>query len=99
MRFPSTPRDELGSGEGVSGKVAACPSPTMRLLHAATFEFKDFVPKKIPEYAILSHTWENEGVLYHDVLNGTAQSELGWSKVKQCCARAQEDGFQYVCVD
>ena len=71
----------------------------MRLLNASTFGFEEFTPKKVPEYAILSHTWATEEVLYQDILNGTAQAKLGWSKVKQCCRRTREDGFEYVWID
>jgi Heterokaryon incompatibility protein (HET) len=71
----------------------------MRLLNATTFEFEEFAPKEVPDYAILSHTWAMEEVLYHDILNHTGQTKLGWSKVKSCCRRTREDGFEYVWID
>jgi hypothetical protein len=41
----------------------------MRLLNAETKELVQFLPNKIPPYAILSHTWSsdpNEEVLFLD---------------------------------
>lgn len=39
----------------------------MRLLHAKTLEFEVFHDDEIPEYVILSHTWEDEEVSYQEM--------------------------------
>ena len=50
----------------------------MRLLNVSTFELESYHnPEDTPPYAILSHTWEDEEVLFDD-LGSTAQtSQLG----------------------
>lgn len=50
----------------------------------------------IPPYAILSHTWEDEEVLFPDVHDGTANQKAGFKKIKGCCDRAGQDGFKWV---
>lgn len=74
----------------------------MRLMHARTRKLEDFIGSTVPEYAILSHTWESEEVLYHDV-ETKDESKLcelkGWYKVVQCCQQALEDDIDYVWID
>jgi hypothetical protein len=57
--------------------------------------------KNIPPYAILSHTWgdENEEVTFLDLKNGCGRTKTGYTKIKFCGDRAQEDGLQYFWVD
>ena len=53
-----------------------------------------------PPYAILSHTWiKNEEITYQDIQSGNPRQISGWEKVKACCKRAIEDGFDYCWVD
>lgn len=41
----------------------------MRLLHTKTLEFRNFLAEdRIPPYAILSHTWGDNEVIYEDLL-------------------------------
>jgi hypothetical protein len=76
----------------------------MRLLHSKTIEPREFPNRKspfIPNYAILSHTWEEQEISFQDIqkphnaLHGTA----GYEKIKQCCYQAASDGFEYVWID
>ncbi|KAH8645449.1 hypothetical protein BX600DRAFT_478139 [Xylariales sp. PMI_506] len=55
----------------------------------------------IPPYAILSHTWGNNGdeVTYEDINNGTGKEKHGYRKIDFCGKQAASDGFQYFWVD
>ncbi|CAG8957365.1 hypothetical protein HYFRA_00010791, partial [Hymenoscyphus fraxineus] len=76
----------------------------MRLLHCRTFELRDFFQNATPSYAILSHTWEQEELDCHEILNihGShehAKKKTGFRKITNCCKQATEDGFEYVWID
>jgi hypothetical protein len=62
---------------------------------------KDFVGGKIPEYAILSHTWgaDIEEVTYRDLIDGTGKNKDGYKKIRFCGEQARHDGLQYFWVD
>jgi hypothetical protein len=70
----------------------------MRLLNVSTLQLKEFIGQ-VPPYAILSHTWSEEEVLYCDIGALTAQSKEGYPKLVGCCSKAAEDGFEWVWVD
>jgi hypothetical protein len=57
----------------------------------------------IPRYAILSHTWENEEVIFEDVVDGLDRDKLrgkgGYKKIEFCGTQAAVDGLQYFWVD
>jgi hypothetical protein len=53
----------------------------------------------IPQYAILSHTWEDGEVIYNDLAERTGQNKPGYSKIKFCVEQAARDGLQYSWVD
>ncbi|KAI9775341.1 MAG: hypothetical protein M1839_001257 [Geoglossum umbratile] len=77
----------------------------MRLLeHNTDSEFsltQDFVSSKIPEYAILSHTWgaDTEEVTYGDLINGTRKNKVGYKKIRFCREQARRDGLHYFWID
>jgi hypothetical protein len=71
----------------------------MRLLNTASLQLKDFIGSNIPPYAILSHTWGDEEVLFDDIQKGTATSKRGYAKVKGCCQKAAEDDFGWAWID
>src|SRR5882724_10486604 len=62
---------------------------------------KSFVGGKIPEYAILSHTWEGymEEITYRALIDGTGKNKVGYEKIRFCGEQARHDGFQYFWVD
>ncbi|KAM7184184.1 hypothetical protein V8F20_012322 [Naviculisporaceae sp. PSN 640] len=60
---------------------------------------KDLLDHEIPRYAILSHTWGNEEVLYQDLVKGAGKDKLGYEKIRFCGKQAQENGIQYFWVD
>lgn len=53
----------------------------------------------LPEYAILSHTWETEEVTFGDMIDGTGKSKAGYDKIRFCAQQAANDGLQYFWVD
>jgi hypothetical protein len=62
----------------------------------------EFSGGKVPHpYGILSHTWRLDGgeITFKDVLEGTAESEAGYDKVRFCGEQAAYDGLQYFWVD
>ncbi|KAH8728029.1 heterokaryon incompatibility protein-domain-containing protein [Phaeosphaeriaceae sp. PMI808] len=70
----------------------------MRLLNTSTFEFEEFLVNP-PYYAILSHTWEKDEVIFSDMQNGTARSRNGAEKLWQCCQLAASQFYRYIWVD
>ena len=75
----------------------------MRLLHTTTIKLSSFDDDdSIPSYAILSHTWGNAEISFHDLLN-YAESKLneseGYQKIRSCCTLAAADGYEYVWID
>ena len=72
----------------------------MRLLHTATFEFRE-IPRPSDDicYAILSHTWSDDEVNFQEFSEGSCSSKAGYLKVIRCCELAKRDGLDYVWVD
>lgn len=67
-----------------------------------TYELKEFIGQDIPPYAILSHTWGQEEVLYRDITEGNlrvVQKRLGFTKIWYCAEQAKQDGLSYCWVD
>ena len=54
---------------------------------------------EIPPYAILSHTWGDEEVLFNDLSDGTAKNKSGYAKIQFCGAQAERDGLRFFWVD
>lgn len=72
----------------------------MRLLNASTFQLFTCEEGKAPPYAILSHTWHTDEVLFHDLQYlSLASKKAGFRKIKFCCEQALEDGYRYVWID
>jgi hypothetical protein len=73
----------------------------MRLLNAETFEFKEFFPPEVPSYAILSHTWEDDEVLFSHMAadQAAAQRMPTFRKIRYTCEQALRDGPRYVWID
>lgn len=62
-------------------------------------QLKDFPANRIPLYAILSHTWEEDEVLFTDMETGRARDKAGYPKVQQSCKKAAIDGFEFIWID
>ncbi|KAI6913803.1 hypothetical protein KC318_g3884 [Hortaea werneckii] len=73
----------------------------MWLLNAKTYALKFFhTAKTAPPYAILSHTWEDDEVLFKDMDDlEKAKAKSGWQKIEYICRQALEDGLQWAWVD
>lgn len=75
----------------------------MRLLSSKTLEFEEFFNlDDIPQYAILSHTWQgNEEVSYEEMLKPCSRTKQksGYQKILNTAKQAQSDGMQYFWVD
>jgi hypothetical protein len=77
----------------------------MRLLYYngdSDFGLADFFKSAVPEYAILSHTWEqdnNKEVTYAELISGTGRNKEGFKKIRFCGEQAIKDGLQYFWVD
>ncbi|EXJ58487.1 hypothetical protein A1O7_05913 [Cladophialophora yegresii CBS 114405] len=70
----------------------------MRLLSTRTEKIKEFYGD-VPDYAILSHTWEKEEVLFQDLFTGNHRWKRGWDKVRNCCKVAARDGWDWIWID
>ncbi|OTB14071.1 hypothetical protein K445DRAFT_302632 [Daldinia sp. EC12] len=74
----------------------------MRLLDTKSLRLKEFVGDRMPQYAILSHTWGDEEVLFQDIkshLSLTWKRKQGSKKVRASCRRAALDGYKYIWID
>lgn len=80
----------------------------MWLLNATTRKLEYFTSERdVPGgYAILSHTWGNDEVLFHDMWTTTnlhrrdgPYLKSGYSKIDYTCIQARKDGLKYTWVD
>ena len=71
----------------------------MRLLHTLSLTLHEFHGDSIPQYAILSHTWEDEEVSFHDLQSGQCKIMKGYTKIKNCCAHAASENWTFVWID
>jgi hypothetical protein len=84
---------------------------TMRLLALDDYELENghlalrvFSGTDIPSYAILSHRWTDDEVLFKDIENDTSIERAGYPKLRGAIGQAREDGFAYLwddtcCID
>ena len=73
----------------------------MRLINTKTRVLEEFIGRNIPKYAILSHTWEEEGeVTYQDVMTNPDYALMkGHEKIEMTCRLALASGLKYAWVD
>jgi hypothetical protein len=73
----------------------------MWLLNTTSLALSAFFGDNTPHYAILSHTWGLEEVSFQDIQRPGSQisNYAGYKKIRDCCAKALEAGFQYVWID
>ncbi|KAF7534251.1 hypothetical protein G7054_g6346 [Neopestalotiopsis clavispora] len=76
----------------------------MRLLkfrHDGTLAFTHDITSDIPPYAVLSHTWGDDGdeVIFEDILSDTGKHKKGYKKIEFCGRQAASDGLHYFWVD
>ncbi|KAF1967847.1 HET-domain-containing protein, partial [Bimuria novae-zelandiae CBS 107.79] len=65
--------------------------------------FCETTSSDVPAYAILSHTWGKEEVLFQDMEANADMSKTvskaGWRKIKFCARQAAADGLRYFWID
>ncbi|KAI6357326.1 hypothetical protein MCOR25_007711 [Pyricularia grisea] len=73
----------------------------MWLINAKTLRVEQFDdPSTVPQYVILSHTWEDDEVSFQDVQNlDLAKRKKGFSKIGGVCTLAIESGVDFAWVD
>lgn len=73
----------------------------MRLIDCQTLQLEEFSGSKIPQYAILSHTWGSQEVSFSDYTSNhaAAESKDGYKKIRFACEQARKDNIRYVWVD
>jgi hypothetical protein len=88
--------------------------PRMRLIDVETYQIREFFGDKIPNYAILSHTWGTEEVTFQDMAGLDAgrsafhgrddfhhqiSSKQGYKKIMHTCKEAIKDKLGWAWVD
>jgi hypothetical protein len=73
----------------------------MRLLSTDTLTFHEFMGDKFPQYAILSHTWDEQELTYYEMLNPTpaVKMKAGYMKMMGFATKSKELGYQYCWID
>jgi len=72
----------------------------MRLLNTLTRELTLFTSDDgIPPYAILSHTWGEDEVLFQDMQSQGVELKQGYRKIKYACDQAQREKISWIWVD
>ncbi|KAI0542682.1 HET-domain-containing protein [Xylaria digitata] len=70
-----------------------------KLLALELRQLQEFIGDGIPQYAILSHTWGEDEVLFQDLSDKKHKDKLGYAKIEGCCQQAIRDDFEFVWVD
>ncbi|KIN07159.1 hypothetical protein OIDMADRAFT_64423, partial [Oidiodendron maius Zn] len=71
----------------------------MRLLNTTSLELVEFFGEQVPQYAILSHTWEDEEVSFQYIQDPACKGLRGFTKIAACCRQAREDELDWVWID
>ena len=64
-----------------------------------TLKLEHFQEAQSRDYAILSHTWEDEEVTHREMHSGIAVGKKGYAKVTACCQQAARGHLKYAWVD
>ncbi|KAK7439584.1 hypothetical protein VKT23_017511 [Stygiomarasmius scandens] len=75
----------------------------MRLLRTSTSKpTLELFGSTKPPYAILSHTWDKDEILFQDLMDDTrrntkkSRGSAGWQKLEASRRSAYERGFEYI---
>lgn len=73
----------------------------MRLVNTRSLQLEEFFfDSGRPAYAILSHTWEKEEVIFSDMADlDKARAKAGFAKLEGACSLAASQGYDYIWVD
>ncbi|KAK8911454.1 hypothetical protein QC760_000482 [Botrytis cinerea] len=65
--------------------------------------FREPTSGNVPAYAILSHTWGEEEIVYQDLKKSKNKNHIvnkaGWRKIQFCAKQAAADGLEYFWID
>ncbi|KAF6842819.1 het domain-containing protein [Colletotrichum musicola] len=70
----------------------------MRLLNVKSRKLEEYFNNP-PTYAILSHCWGDDEVLFQDLDDSGYTSKMGYAKVDGFCTLAASHGYDYVWID
>ncbi|KAH7406071.1 kinesin light chain 1 [Phaeosphaeria sp. MPI-PUGE-AT-0046c] len=76
----------------------------MRLLTCSNTEDLSFTKDlmedaDVPPYAILSHTWGDQEVLFNDLLGSAGRDKAGYDKIRFCTQQARRDNLYHCWID
>jgi hypothetical protein len=74
----------------------------MRLVNTHSLQLEEFIfdGRGRPTYAILSHTWGKEEVIFFDMADlDKARAKAGFAKVEGACSLAASQGYDYIWID
>ncbi|CAJ2501027.1 Uu.00g038800.m01.CDS01 [Anthostomella pinea] len=75
----------------------------MRLLQTSSLRLESFANRhKAPPYAILSHMWFDDEVLFEDIENRSREALIkkqGFLKIELSARQALQDGYAYIWID
>ncbi|KAJ2999063.1 hypothetical protein NUW58_g122 [Xylaria curta] len=78
----------------------------IRLIHTETLRMKWFSDEEVPQYAILSHTWDHgREISFHEMSEISANPEHpaarkhGYAKIVETCRQAKRDNIEFAWVD
>ncbi|KAI1752424.1 heterokaryon incompatibility protein-domain-containing protein [Xylaria castorea] len=71
----------------------------MRLLNVKTGLLEEILNPLTYKYAILSHMWEDEEVLFSDMNSPHFKTKEGYKKIKMAMKLADEAGLRYIWID
>lgn len=68
-------------------------------LERGWLKLREFTDCNRVEYAILSHRWTADEVMYSDIESENAKEKGGFVKVRGAVNQAREDGYSYLWID
>lgn len=71
----------------------------MRLLRVNDLTFEEHFEPYIPQYAILSHRWEEEEILYADIITRQYEHKKVFQLLKYMCEQARKDNLTFIWID
>lgn len=71
----------------------------MRLLRVDSLTFEEHFEPDVPQYAILSHRWEEEEILYADIIAGRFKHKKALMKLRYTCEQTRKDNLEFVWID
>jgi hypothetical protein len=66
---------------------------------AGKISLTTFGDDHVPPYAIISHTWGREKVLFKDMVDSVAEGKPGYHKIQFCADQAWRDGLRFFWMD